>query len=484
MTDCKTYSDKEIFDFFLSRLQGLSAESSVKYRRTLTELDCFLSGHRLRLSTLTDVDIADWTVELLRQGLSPKTVARHLNILNSFVTQASRKGMLPALEAPRRLVRPLLEKGAVPLLAKGNNLEKCLRLVKEEMNRHDDSDTDTHIDLMLFSLLNNSMPLYEVAQLRRKDAQFYYGFGRRILERNISPRRDFIFDLNQSRLTPRQLQNSIHEALDAFFQRAGISGSDADAMVRSLWTECAMQCGATASKAKKLAGGPATYLIPAFLQADPKGMDFRHTAEGFPAEEWSRGVSMMFLCDAPRWYAMRIRRGVKYDELRKQILAEVHPQPKLFYPCETITRMTRSRKIADEQPLISDIVFFRLTPSRVAPLFRIIGDKAWCYRVSGLPGAPYATIPQKEMLRFQAAVGVFTPDTELKPLGTIEPKPGESVIVVMAGYGDREGTVEQVLPDTSGTAIIRVKFATDQGYEWRLDLDPRQLRHTEIQPRK
>ena len=60
-------------------------------------------------------------------------------------------------------------------------------------------------------------------------------------------------------------------------------------------------------------------------------------------------------------------------------------------------------------------------------------------------------------------------------MGELTPMPGESVIVVTAGYGNREGKVEDVINKDSGTAIFRVKLFTDQGYEWRMDVDARQI---------
>ena len=131
--------------------------------------------------------------------------------------------------------------------------------------------------------------------------------------------------------------------------------------------------------------------------------------------------------------------------------------------------------VMEDHPFISRTAFFRIHPDRVASMFHAIGDKAWCYRLSGSPGAPYAIISQADMRRFQAAVGVYTPDIEIHPLGKLVPKPGESVVVIMAGYQGREAKVEDIINTDCGSVIIRVKLSTDQGYEWRLDVDPRQL---------
>ena len=62
MVDAKRHTNSEFFGFFQSRLAGLGAESALKYRRTLSELDCFLAGHSLQLYDLDEAMVADWPV--------------------------------------------------------------------------------------------------------------------------------------------------------------------------------------------------------------------------------------------------------------------------------------------------------------------------------------------------------------------------------------------------------------------------------------
>ena len=79
------------------------------------------------------------------------------------------------------------------------------------------------------------------------------------------------------------------------------------------------------------------------------------------------------------------------------------------------------------------------------------------------------------MDRFQRAIGIFSSDTEVKPLGELSPKPGESVIVISAGFSGQTGTVEHIINKGCPSAIFRVKLDTDNGFEFRIDIDERQL---------
>lgn len=468
MVDAKRHTNSEFFGFFQSRLAGLGAESALKYKRTLSELDCFLAGHSLQLHDLDEAMVADWAAELLRRGLSRTTVVRHLNILNSLVKGASGKGMIPPDDAPRRIARSLESSAsALPPLMAQPTFNAVLSILREGMKRP--VGRDTFLDIFLLSLLSGVMPLAEVAMLRKKDASRFDDAARSIIDSNMAPRRDFVFDLRQSYRTPAQIRAVVAEGLLRLFSRhvAMPAEADPDALVRSVWVACAMRCGATASEALWCAGGSAPYAVPGFCVAADDVAEHRTM--------WMRAVNSLLVHEMPRWFAMHMRRGVAFDELRREIAENVHPAPELFYPCETIRKRVGKRTVVEDQPFISRTAFFRTRPESVLPMFHAIGDKAWCYRLSNSPGAPYAVISQSDMKRFQAAVGVFTPDIEVQPVGSITPKPGEPVIVVMAGYGNREGLVEEVLADGCGTAIFRVLLSTDYGYEWRVDVDARQL---------
>ena len=205
--------------------------------------------------------------------------------------------------------------------------------------------------------------------------------------------------------------------------------------------------------------------------------EFCHKAAIHPDNKdwWINTVNATLLHDMPQWYAMHLRKGVTFEDVRKDILDKVRPIPELFYPCETIVRLTGNRKNVDEQPFIAKTVFFKSHPENERPMFKSIGEKAWCYRVLSVPGSPYAVIPRRDMERFQRAIGVFTPDVEITPLGALAPKPGESVIVVKAGFGNRTGEVEEVINKGCGSAIFRVKLTTDNGYEFRINVDERQI---------
>lgn len=469
MTESKRHTNREIISFFQSRLPSLGSESALRYRRTISGLDCFFTAHALNIADLSETTTADWAFDLLRQGLSTNTTARHLNILSSLAKSAAKVGLMPLCDAPRALARELEQPSfSIPALLKEGAFDHCLHMLRNIPGNVDSPDVNVYTDLLLFSLLNMAMPIGKAAMLRKADVKRFEGLSRTILERNMTPKRAFVFDLRQSYRTPAQIYSAVAEGLIAHLDGClPVAGLDPDSFSRSMWAACAIRSGATASEASGCVDGPSPYLLPRFCSPAAISPESRMLL--------ARSVCSMLIQDAPRWYAMRLRAGVRFDDLRREITENVRPLPELFYPCETIRRISGGRTVVEDRPFISGTAFFRTSPECVAPLFHAIGDKAWCYRLSNSPGSPYAIIPQTDMGRFQAAVGVFTPDIEIHPLGELEPRPGESVIIVTAGFRGREGKVEEVVNSGCGSAIFRVCLSTDQGYEWRMDVDARQI---------
>lgn len=470
MPAVKTNSTDELFRFFQLRLPGLRSESATKYRHTISDLECFMAGHRLSHLDLSDTIIEDWTADLLRRGLAKSTVVRHLNILNSLLKPASERHLTASTDAPRRLARLLAgQTGPQPALMTDAGLDSVLTTLRKALKETAHHDTVT--DMLLLSLLNGALSIREITVLRKTDLERFDDISRRILERNIAPTRSYIFDLRQSYRTPAQVYTHIGETLSAQFPKASSSTPDPDMLAASVWAACAMRSGATASQTLRHLHVSAPYSIPSFCTPGPNEPD----TEAELKARWDSAVATLLTRDIPQWYAMHIRRGVSYEDLHKEIAENVRPVPELFYPCETIRRKIGNATIFEDRPFISQTAFFRCDPENILPMFRIIGDKAWCYRLSNTPDSPYAAISRRDMQRFQSAVGIFSSDTELQSIGQLTPRPGETVIVIKAGYANRRGKVEEIINPDSPTAIIRVLLSTDSGYEWRIDLDPRQI---------
>lgn len=468
MPENKGHSNREFLDFFRSTLSGMSAESVMRYRRTISELEIFLVGHRVRLADLSERLVADWATELLCRGLAKSTVVRHLDSLNAMVKNAAKEGLIAPNNAARSVSKSLSTIKNLPVLLSGSAFEGCLAILRNALKEREGNAHNAFQDMVLFAMLNGASGLDTVALVKKKNLPEYNGMIRAILMRNVDSRRDYVFDLHQSALTSRQLKSAISAGvLSVFSHYIDEAGFDPDGLVRSMWAACAMRSGLTASEALAYAGGPAPYAVPEFCHQSTVNDDGKSS--------WIATVNSMLASEMPQWYVMQMRRGVSYDELRKEIYDKIHPCPMLYYPCETILKQRGDKRSEVERPYIDRTVFFKSDPEKVMPMFSTIGDKAWCYRVLSVPGAPYAVVPLREMERFQRAIGMFTPDIEIHPLGALTPMPGETVVLIKAGFNNRTATVEDIINKECGSAIFRVKLNTDNGYEFRIDVDARQI---------
>lgn len=493
MAEHQVNTSNLIKSVFQSRIGALSSEAAYKYRKTLADLDNFLTAHSIPLSDINSTAIADWTIELLRQGLSKATIVQRLNILNTLLKAAADKEVIPVMTAPRDIARAL-EAGTMRLpLLNPTTFEQTL--AAQRATAGEEKTTDIYADMLLLATLQRGTSLTALASLTKEDTRQYKGLAAHITGRNADNRRKFIFDIKQSYQTPRQIATEAGQRLrDTFPAITGTTETNAsdkksaslfDALSASLWTAYAMRSGATASQAAASIANANTatplYTIPTEMTATETVTDEANADDAArtssiekAAQTWQQAVETLLSRDLPGWYAMRLRRGVRFEDFRKLLYDRLQAVPELFYPVETIRKHLGGKTKIVEHPFISGIVFFKTHPENILPMFARIGDKAWCIRHTDSAESPYARISQSDMQRFQRAIGHFTADTELHPLGTLIPKPGEKVILIHTDYEGRQAEVEEIVESREDTAIIRVKLTTDFGYEWRINIDARQ----------
>ncbi|MDE6803291.1 MAG: hypothetical protein K2J29_01480, partial [Muribaculaceae bacterium] len=85
-------------------------------------------------------------------------------------------------------------------------------------------------------------------------------------------------------------------------------------------------------------------------------------------------------------------------------------------------------------------------------------------------------IPPHEMLRYQTAIGQFTPDMEVLPAGTLSIKENDHVIMLTGSLIGRPATVTQIKTTSTGRTIYRLSFIGDNKVEWAVNADSRTVR--------
>ena len=479
MTDTET----EIWNFFQDYAASLSPATASAYGKAIRSAREYFS-----FNAAPDVsDVADWVVAAIESGASMKTASYYLDNITSLYNAAVAEGLVPPSDAFKTVKRRLraipasanVASAAADRAAVLSRLRNIIRLSGRLQG-----DDALFADILTMSLLNPTRGIRGTAMLVRADIDLMMEEVREIAMRHTSSRRKYIFPLSQTMRTPRQVADMTGEGIRSLLRQRGIpvSGS-ADAAVETLWAMAALQCGFKASETVS-ALGHAPMALPLLSLPTPEPMPRLRREAIFES-------TLLSLIDNPlHWYVMHFRQGVRMETVRKRLdlFRDEIKSPEFYYPCEEIARKIGKKLVYKEKPLISDVAFFRCRDTEVFPLFRCVGDLAWCYREETAPGRPYSIVPDASMMAFMQTVGILAPGMEIYPIGEIPLSENDVVSIVGGPFIGKEATVESLLQNEQPTtdsrqptaetapSIVRLRITADNGIEWRVALPPHLLR--------
>lgn len=437
--------------------------------RYLTPDFQYCSSHEESCPVWQDSLVADWMINLWLTGTPLKTSLLYLDIISSLFGSAAKAGRCAPTKA-FSLVKASLKTSGESLWRKGIDddiFSRALLLTKSAPRL--DGDAAVAADILLYSLISGCTPLMETAMLTRSDIPGGNTELQAIARRHLQgSRRQYVFPLQQSEKTRRQVSLRVQQLLTDLFRSRGLPLADNVAdTVESLWAYAALRCGASASEVAGIlghapAGIPVLSLVAPVVVGDSRRASIISQ------------VASAFLVNPLGWYAMSMRPGVKFNSLDCRIKAEQSSLPPLtlFYPCEEIAKVIKKKVVLRNRPFISAVVFFRTRPTDIVRIFSRIGDLAWCYTTSGRPGAPYACIASQQFERFQQTIARFTPDYEVADSGALSLRENDRVKVVGGLFCGKEGEFKNVAKEEDNV-VYRIQFVGDNGIDWRVSIDPR-----------
>lgn len=418
---------------------------------------------------------SDWAFELLRKGLAWSTMTKYVEIMAGLINNAARAGIVTG-DGPFNRMRTVIcgsKQHYAPV--ERSIVDRFVNLMKAPGL---DGEPGMWRDVILFSLLNRAMPFEQIAALTRDSRHGSAPRNLEIIRRNISPgRRKYVFDLGQSALTPRQLKKRVEQSTLVLLQsQVSTTIKDPWQFVADMWLTLALDSGCRLSQALGcLPDNHTTVVVPDFaLRAD---------IDQAAATACDNAVAAGLECPAPVWHVLKMRPRVRYSDL-EQALKETPTPATLFYPLDEITRRIGSKKTVVLQPFISGVVFVRTAPQALSNVMACLASYAVCMRTGDAP----AKVRDAEMHAFQRAIGRFTPDTEIHPLHTLIPAPGDKVIVLGGVFAGLTGTYQRPVPEPgTGRTLYRIIFRETRdghpahGIEWETfshvsaTIDPRQI---------
>lgn len=449
-----------LLEEFRSKVESMSGSSGQNYAKAIASLSAFIAGQSGKDYIATTKFLENWFIFMFLRGLTVKTSLHYFDIVaglyNTTIADKENETVFKEVKARIKQLAPDKWRQIIT----NESFKRFLNLIR--LADRQSGETAIYTDILLFSLLNRGMNLSEVASLKCSDIDSFGPECREIAGRHISPRRKYVFPLEQTKYTPKQLERLITDKLNELFNsRNIINVGNIQESIRSYWAYGALTCGYAAGT------------IISALGRRPVGVPVLalcSTANDISSEQKQSvtdSITTLFIGNPLNWYAMRLRPGVKFDWLLERIdeCKDRIITPELFYPCNEIAKRINRKLVFEEKPIIPDIVFFKSRVTDVRPLFWQIGDLAWCYTT----GDAYASIPQKAMEAFQKAIGKFTPDYEVGPIGSIALRPGDRIVVVGGSFMGKEGEIIDSSLNENGV-IYRIMLWGDQNnIEWRVN---------------
>lgn len=520
-----------MLEFLRTQAQSMPSEQTrTRYLRALDLFSAFIDSnygrevsnfpHTSAPSHLQYLDsglLVDWLVSQWLSSTPYNTASLYLDIISSLYGACAKAGKLP----PTKVFSEI--KGRLKSLGRDSwdrgideeVFARALRLTKNAA--HCLSDDAIAADMVLWSLTHGCMPIMEVAMLIRDDVNPDNSEETAIAGRQLGKsRRKYLFSLHQSDLTPRQLEKKVRRIIQDLFRRTRLPISDRiDDTIESLWAYAALSSGVSPTGIL-LRFGRVPLGLPILKLAESSDSSYGREVSNFPTPHANtdpkdprlpansglrnpdsfNAIGKIFIDNPLRWYAMSLRPGVRFTQLarRIEILGDTVPHVELFYPSEEIVRHIGKKLVVCQRPFISRVVFFRTRLTDIYRLFSRIGDLAWCYRLNGHPGAPYAEISQHQFDLFQQTIACFTPDFEVAESGEFQLKPNDRVKVIGGLFTGIEADIESLVtrkpealslktpqsqdsrPTTEDTHIVyRLNLIGDNGIDWRITVDPRLL---------
>ena len=468
VTDNKEIRLYRLIRSLQSRLDVYRTESGKTYRKVFLSLRNFIYGRGLYDASFSRGLLAGWYVHLRLKGINPSKAAFYVEKLGNLYSGAVREEERPDRELFRNLrtsIRSLGEESPLPVTL--SNVARLGCIISSGQLPVAADPLPFH--LLLFSLCNGGMPLRDMVSLRKDSLPLLNGPSRKIASMYVEPRRSYVFPLGQGQVGVAGALKDTAQRLRGLLPliEIGATGTDIDVLLRSLWICAAYRCGIPAEDICAVGEIPEAY---SFLRlVEPSVMT------GEQRRKTVDDVAGMLCRDRERWFAMRLRPHVRYEELLGRLADSRREEvgARLFYPCHEIARRTGRQIVWKEQPVIRDVVFLRSRPSEVGPLMRDIWNVAWCYRSEG----SYVEIPERSMEEFQKAIGIFTPEFEVSAAGAMELRPGDRVVVIGGEYAERLGVVVREGSETGeGSNVVYRIELTDTLGRWNIGVDARLLR--------
>lgn len=459
---------ENILSVFGSRLKSRSGNTTEKTQfYAYRAFASFVAGRSLSIHDFDEKLMAEWASWMFYEGFSRSTVLSYLRLVYALCND-KKYDKSSQLKSSHSSVSKQIQ--ALPdTIFKQNTGSRVVHRLQRMLatNRMAAGETRLATDIVIFSVLCGGLSFEQLAQWKKDDKLPDLRLLQEIRERYAMPRHKYLFPLGQAILTPRQQTARIRELFIKAMGPYGIpTASDATATASDIWLTALYESTGSIRQAVNIAQR-SSLTSPTFALISP---DAELSDE--QRAHFCTHLRNIIVKDPVQWHVMQFRPGVTYTRVMERMNMQDNAKrfTETYYPLVEIATRVGHKIVFDEKPVIAGLMFFMSRESDITPLFRSLGDLAWCYRTSREPGAPYAAIPDNEIAMLQQAIGYIDPKTEIKQENEVTFETGDKIVLrsgSLAGYYAEITLVEK----KNGKQLYHLSFPDGNGYTWRVSAD-------------
>ncbi len=434
----------------------------------------FVGGAEITFDSFDESLLREWVAHQLFCGYYTKTIAYNISKIAALYNKAVESGLAQPNDAFSRVQAKVSDPSAARF--DGRNHKDTFRRLQSIIRADYTSQPRKQLarDMLLFAVYNGGLTFGQIASFKKDDYSGDNGYIIDIVNRYAKPRHKYLFPLNQAHSTARQLTRAMVAMLHDLLSGVGFGLSVIpEYTALDLWCDVAMGCGVSASEiAACIAPRNGANALTAFVK--PPELDAERISD-------IRNRIVTVLTDNPvRWYAMHFRRNVDYGMITQRLKDMGITPVEIYYPMEEIIRKAGHRKVFENRPVISWLLFFREHVAEVNRLYYEIGNLAWGYRQSRDVRSPYASISDKAIRDYQDAIGILNPDTQLLPDEAVEFNEGDRLVVLGGELNGRPAVFlsrkKSPKDGKENKIVYRVRLVGGKNINWIVDRDPRLVR--------
>lgn len=417
------------------------------------------------IRTFDEASLKLWIADMYMKGMKVNTVQRYVGKLHT-VYNSSHKGT----ENQNDPFADLHSCFNTTYQVSDENVEYNVDVIKRIFGKDESSKDWASVAMFFYLLYNADTTMLDMVDVRFDNAPEYCPQVVEIVRsRDKSNGRKYLFKLEQRQIRPSQIFRQVTDDLTSVMKASGMKSLQGTIReeITALWVNTALKCGVDIRDIRSVI--PAVPYQYRALTLIPKTK--------IPEERLHEVICKV--ADAindntPRWFVMKLRKGVDIDKVKDTIDKELPGRlatMELFYPIRTTFRKKGGKKVKEETPYVPDLLFFKTQYNKIRSLFAKIGDQAYCLKDNNTADARYSVISQEEMANFQKCVGKFTDDVRINIVDASR-RLGKGRMVritggIMKGY---KGKIEDI-HDEKGTRTFFLQINNEKALKWTAEVD-------------